>query len=183
MAVLRWVSTSQGAHYASPMDFFQDAPELTDTWTADPALRAHLERLLPDDVLSRVGPGLAELGVAAATSLQALGERAESEQPRVEHYDPWGRRIDEIVVSDAWNALHGEQARLGLAAIPYEGEHGEHARLVQLAVLALVGDGGQAQPRLLAVQGVPGVRHDDLCLLYTSPSPRDVEESRMPSSA
>ena len=24
---------------------------------------------------------------------------------------------------------------------------------------------------------------DDFCLLYTSPSPRDVEESRMPSSA
>ena len=24
---------------------------------------------------------------------------------------------------------------------------------------------------------------DDICLLYTSPSPRDVEESRMPSSA
>ena len=24
---------------------------------------------------------------------------------------------------------------------------------------------------------------DDYCLLYTSPSPRDVEESRMPSSA
>ena len=28
----------------------------------------------------------------------------------------------------------------------------------------------------------PGV-NEDLCLLYTSPSPRDVEESRMPSSA
>ena len=25
--------------------------------------------------------------------------------------------------------------------------------------------------------------HDNSCLLYTSPSPRDVEESRMPSSA
>ena len=25
--------------------------------------------------------------------------------------------------------------------------------------------------------------HYDICLLYTSPSPRDVEESRMPSSA
>ena len=25
--------------------------------------------------------------------------------------------------------------------------------------------------------------HYDTCLLYTSPSPRDVEESRMPSSA
>ena len=27
------------------------------------------------------------------------------------------------------------------------------------------------------------LRADDSCLLYTSPSPRDVEESRMPSSA
>ena len=26
-------------------------------------------------------------------------------------------------------------------------------------------------------------KHFDICLLYTSPSPRDVEESRMPSSA
>ena len=30
--------------------------------------------------------------------------------------------------------------------------------------------------------GTHGLRDDD-CLLYTSPSPRDVEESRMPSSA
>ena len=28
-----------------------------------------------------------------------------------------------------------------------------------------------------------GVGYDNICLLYTSPSPRDVEESRMPSSA
>ena len=27
------------------------------------------------------------------------------------------------------------------------------------------------------------LEEDDTCLLYTSPSPRDVEESRMPSSA
>ena len=30
---------------------------------------------------------------------------------------------------------------------------------------------------------VNDVCHDCNCLLYTSPSPRDVEESRMPSSA
>ena len=28
-----------------------------------------------------------------------------------------------------------------------------------------------------------GTKIEKLCLLYTSPSPRDVEESRMPSSA
>ena len=31
--------------------------------------------------------------------------------------------------------------------------------------------------------GFEVVDHEHLCLLYTSPSPRDVEESRMPSSA
>ena len=29
----------------------------------------------------------------------------------------------------------------------------------------------------------PAFSNDNVCLLYTSPSPRDVEESRMPSSA
>jgi len=33
------------------------------------------------------------------------------------------------------------------------------------------------------VKGVNFVGLRDACLLYTSPSPRDVEESRMPSSA
>ena len=31
--------------------------------------------------------------------------------------------------------------------------------------------------------GIKGIIHVGICLLYTSPSPRDVEESRMPSSA
>ena len=31
--------------------------------------------------------------------------------------------------------------------------------------------------------GIVVLTDEDTCLLYTSPSPRDVEESRMPSSA
>ena len=34
-----------------------------------------------------------------------------------------------------------------------------------------------------AAKGLGAIGQEDLCLLYTSPSPRDVEESRMPSSA
>ena len=34
-----------------------------------------------------------------------------------------------------------------------------------------------------AQHGKPGSKRNKTCLLYTSPSPRDVEESRMPSSA
>ena len=37
--------------------------------------------------------------------------------------------------------------------------------------------GGVADAALASIESVKG------CLLYTSPSPRDVEESRMPSSA
>ena len=41
---------------------------------------------------------------------------------------------------------------------------------------------GAATARQLASEGY-GIIGFHLCLLYTSPSPRDVEESRMPSSA
>ena len=45
-------------------------------------------------------------------------------------------------------------------------------------------EGGSSDCLLLPVQTYTNPNgHDLVCLLYTSPSPRDVEESRMPSSA
>ena len=41
----------------------------------------------------------------------------------------------------------------------------------------------QAASSLNAQNGALGIELCGYCLLYTSPSPRDVEESRMPSSA
>ena len=38
------------------------------------------------------------------------------------------------------------------------------------------------RPNILLIV-VDDMGYSDICLLYTSPSPRDVEESRMPSSA
>ena len=54
--------------------------------------------------------------------------------------------------------------------------------------VGVIGVGGIAQdrhiPALLKLKDtVSLVAVQDICLLYTSPSPRDVEESRMPSSA
>ena len=40
-----------------------------------------------------------------------------------------------------------------------------------------------AQQRLREFEAGDAFAEDKACLLYTSPSPRDVEESRMPSSA
>ncbi|MGI9015863.1 MAG: acyl-CoA dehydrogenase family protein [Euzebya sp.] len=121
------------------MDFFQTGPELTNTFAADPILLRHLGRVLPDDVLSAVQPGLDALGARAADDILALGQQAEQQEPRLEHFDAWGRRVDHIQVSDAWTALHAIQAEIGLSAIPYSGEYGPHARVVQMATAHLFG--------------------------------------------
>ena len=41
----------------------------------------------------------------------------------------------------------------------------------------------QAMPQITFNDQPPGARIHDVCLLYTSPSPRDISTSRMPSSA
>ena len=45
----------------------------------------------------------------------------------------------------------------------------------------LVGPSGCGKSTILRM--IAGLEEINSCLLYTSPSPRDVEESRMPSSA
>ena len=59
--------------------------------------------------------------------------------------------------------------------------------------LVAAGTSMTERPTIFLLHGGPGMDHtamkpdfdplSEVCLLYTSPSPRDVEESRMPSSA
>jgi acyl-CoA dehydrogenase len=123
------------------VSFFQQPPELGNTYRSDVVLREHLERLLPPDVLLEVVPELEAMGAAAATSgqLTRLMEQAEASPPRLVAFDPWGRRVDRVEVSAAWTALHAVQARAGLAAIPHEQRYGPYARVVQHALLHLYG--------------------------------------------
>ena len=123
------------------MSFFQQPPRLGNTYRSDVVLREHLERLLPPDVLLEVVPQLEALGAAAASDgeLTRLADQAEASPPRLVPYDPWGRRIDRVEVSDAWLALHAAQARAGLAALPHEGRYGPYGRVVQHALLHLYG--------------------------------------------
>ncbi|PYQ51683.1 MAG: acyl-CoA dehydrogenase [Acidobacteria bacterium] len=124
---------------AGPVEFFQDPPRLANTFAADAALRETLERLLPADVHAALLPEWRELGQAASGELAALARDAEVDPPRHIPYDAWGRRVDEVRLSPAWRALHGEAARRGLAAIPYEPARGAWGRLHQFALLALFG--------------------------------------------
>jgi acyl-CoA dehydrogenase len=119
--------------------FFQEPPRLANTYRSDVVLREHLQRLLPGEVLAKVEPELDRMGEAAAGELLRLAEQAEASPPRLVQYDPWGRRVDRIEVSPAWTELHAAQVRAGLSALPYEGRHGRHDRVVQHALLHLYG--------------------------------------------
>jgi alkylation response protein AidB-like acyl-CoA dehydrogenase len=118
-------------------EFFQEGPRLGNQYDEDGVLRAYLRRKLPAPVLSEVEPDLRKMGERAAGDLYELASRAEAQPPRHVPYDAWGRRIDDIEVSDAWRELDRVAAREGLIAIGYERKQGEWSRTYQLAKLFL----------------------------------------------
>lgn len=121
------------------MDFIQAGPVIDNTFDDDVALREHLERLLPAARWSARRGALQALGARAAGEIDALGRQAEAEQPHLVQYDAWGRRIDHIQVSPAWERLHEIQAEIGLSAVPYETPGDEYARIEQYALAHLYG--------------------------------------------
>src|SRR4051794_39357894 len=106
-------------------DFYQDGPRLQDPYENDPLLRGYLRHALPAAVFAEIEPGLKRLGRRVVDEVAPLGLKAESELPRLVPYDPWGRRIDDIHVSDAWKKLDAISAEERLVATGYERRQGE----------------------------------------------------------
>ena len=115
--------------------FFQDAPRDPDLFAVDAALRAELARRLPAEIRAEALRRCAAIGAATTSELPALARQAEAQPPQHVPYDPWGRRVDEIHTSPAWEALRVFSARHALVATGYESALGEHRRTVQAALL------------------------------------------------
>ena len=118
-------------------EFFQDQPRLTNQYDDDSVLRAYLGWRLPPEMLADIEPELRRLGRRAVTDLLALDIAAEAAPPRLVQYDPWGRRVDDIVTSEAWRELDRIAAEEGLVATGYERKHGALSRIDQFARLYL----------------------------------------------
>ena len=121
------------------MDFFQEPPRLANQYDGDRLLKSWLERTLPEPVRREIEPGLREMGELAATSLLELSVRGRRDEPQLVPYDPWGRRIDEIRVPEAWRVFARVAAEWGLVAIPHERKHGAWSRTHQGALVHLFG--------------------------------------------
>lgn len=119
------------------MDFYQTAPQLSNQYDDDQTLKSYLKRTLPKDILIEVEKDLHHFGERVASDILKLGEEAEKYQPIHIPYGPWGKRIDEIQVSEAWNKLDRISAEEGLISIGYERKYGELSRIYQLAKLYL----------------------------------------------
>jgi alkylation response protein AidB-like acyl-CoA dehydrogenase len=117
--------------------FFQDAPGTPDLFQVDAALQAELRRRLPAPLLAAAWARCAALGEATAGPLAALMAQAEAQPPVHVPYDPWGRRVDEIRTSPAWEGLRVFAAAHGLVGSGYDEALGEHRRVVQAALLHL----------------------------------------------
>lgn len=119
--------------------FLQRAPQLPDAWASDHSLRESLAFYLGPELFAPADDFLSEVGhlVVAPTTL-ALAARAEAEPPIHIPYSPFGERIDEIRVSDAYTALGRLGVELGVTALPYEStSFGPKARIVWAGLLNL----------------------------------------------
>lgn len=117
--------------------FFQEGPHLKNSFESDDLLRHFLRWRMPAEILGEIETGLSAFGERVTSDILRLGDAAETHPPRLVPYDPWGRRIDEIEVHEAWEKLHRVSAEEGLIAIGYERAHGEWSRLHQFAKLYL----------------------------------------------
>ncbi|HEY2065081.1 MAG TPA: acyl-CoA dehydrogenase family protein [Gemmatimonadaceae bacterium] len=118
-------------------EFYQDAPRLGNQYDDDALLRQYLKSRLPQAMRDEIEPELRALGARAAGEWLALADAAEANPPRHVPYDAWGRRVDDIVVSDAWQALDRISAETGMVATAYERAHGALSRVHQMVKLYL----------------------------------------------
>jgi alkylation response protein AidB-like acyl-CoA dehydrogenase len=118
-------------------EFHQTAPRVENQYAADDFLRSYLRWRLPADIRTEIEPDLQRLGERAVADIAALGDAAEAQPPRHVPYDAWGRRVDDIVVSDACRALDRISAEEGIVATAYERRHGALSRVHQMAKLYL----------------------------------------------
>jgi len=118
-------------------EFFQEPPTLGNQYDEDRVLRSYLKRKLPPDVLNDIEPELQRMGRRVITDIYQCSRAAESMPPQHIPYDPWGKRIDHIDVSDAWKQLDKISAEEKLVATGYERKHGAFSRTHQFAKIYL----------------------------------------------
>lgn len=130
------VNSSPFSH-AKMGPFYQERPELTNQFTQDSLLNSYLHRHVGSQHIIDITKDLQRFGERVTKDIYQNSLRMEAEQPKLEQIDAWGRRVDHLVTSSAWDAMKPIAAEEGLVACGYERKYGEWSRLHQFAKLYL----------------------------------------------
>ncbi|KAF9322026.1 hypothetical protein BG003_008217 [Podila horticola] len=149
---------------SADVGFKQDVPEQQNAFLEDPVMASILERYLPREVLDEISPDLINISEWANNEGAALLDRMEQDQPRLRQYDSWCRRVDELLVTEAWNRQKVVAAREGVVAIAYERKYGQHSRIYQMAKLMLWSQGAGLYQCPIAMTDAEEKRAEENCI-------------------
>ncbi|MES2964647.1 MAG: acyl-CoA dehydrogenase family protein [Bdellovibrionota bacterium] len=119
------------------MDFHQAPPTLSNTFLSDSNLKDVLKKYVAPDFLSTIEKHLDHVGELACGKWLEWSREAEARPPELTTFDPWGRRIDRIRMSEGWKNLEAAAATEGIVASGYERKFGDRSRVYQAALLYL----------------------------------------------
>lgn len=78
------------------------------------------QNLCSSQVLAEVSADLERFGARVQNEIDALGRECELNPPRLQQFDAWGQRVDNIVTCAAWKRMKEISAEEGLVAEAYE---------------------------------------------------------------
>ncbi|XP_060105831.1 acyl-CoA dehydrogenase family member 11-like isoform X2 [Heteronotia binoei] len=117
--------------------FCQEPPQLGNPYLEDPLLQAYLKSLLPPKVFTEINADLQRFGARVKNEIDHLGHECELNPPRLQQFDAWGRRVDQIITCAAWKKMKEISAEEGLIAEAYERRYSSWSRVYQVAKLYL----------------------------------------------
>jgi alkylation response protein AidB-like acyl-CoA dehydrogenase len=82
-------------------------------------------------------PELRDMGELSGGELYRLQLEDRLNEPRLDTYDPWGNRVDQIQLTRVWQRAAALAAERGVVGTAYERKHGRHSRPHQFALMYL----------------------------------------------
>lgn len=130
-----------------------------DTYTADRALSAAVERHLDPEVLDEARSELAALGkTCGSAQVQEWGVLANENPPTLRTHDRYGHRVDEVDFHPSWHRLLGKGVAAGLTAA--WARPGGHVRRAAAFMLWTQVEAGNGCPLSMTHAAVPALRTD-----------------------
>ena len=120
------------------MSFYQSPPELGNTFLTDDVLRRYLRNTLPADVLKQVEPELETLGELAGGEFYREANAQHNDEPTLEQWGAWGKRVDEIRLTPLWQKAQKLTAEKGIVATAYEKKNGAYSRVHQFSLVYVI---------------------------------------------